>query len=81
MLHLSTFVFLVFVSIWDRRGISPLPQPSKHKSPSPMYKNPVNITQVKDLKRIDDEPMEFEWDIFARIHFIGNSRRDSKVDD
>ena len=29
----------------------------------------------------DGEPMEFEWRNFLRIHYIGNSRRDSKDDD
>ena len=31
---------------------------------------------LKDLDRIDGEPMEFEW-IFHWIHYIVNSRRDS----
>ena len=33
---------------------------------------------LKDLNRIDGEPMEFGWKIIPRIYFIGHSRRDSK---
>ena len=33
----------------------------------------------KYLDRIDGGPIEFEWTKFPRIHYIGNSRRDSKV--
>ena len=40
------FCFLVFVSIWDRRGISPSLS-HRNTSPSPMYKNPVNITSQR----------------------------------
>ena len=36
---------------------------------------------LKDLNRIDGEPMEFEWKNIPRIHYIGNARRDSKDDD
>ena len=36
---------------------------------------------LKDLDRIDGEPMDFEWTVFPRIHYIGNSRPDSKDDD
>ena len=35
---------------------------------------------LKDLDRIDGEPMEFEWKNVPRIHYVENSRRDSKDD-
>ena len=35
----------------------------------------------RELDRIDGLPMEFEWNIFHRIHHIGDPRRDSKDDD
>ena len=34
---------------------------------------------LKDLDRIDGEPMEFEWTICPGFTTFGNSRRDSKV--
>ena len=36
---------------------------------------------LKDLDRIDEEPIEFKWKILPRIHCIGHSRRGSKDDD
>ena len=33
---------------------------------------------LKDLDRIDGDPMEFEGDVLPRIHYIGNSRWDSE---
>ena len=36
---------------------------------------------LKDLDRIDGEPMDFEWTICPGFTTFGNSRRDSKDDD
>ena len=36
---------------------------------------------LKDLDRIDGEPMDFEWKIFPGFTTCGNSRRDSKDND
>ena len=40
-----------------------------------------NNVMLKISNRIDGDQIEFEWENFLRIHYIGNSRRDSKYDD
>ena len=36
---------------------------------------------LKELNRIDGEPMEFEWKKFHKIHNVGPSRKDSSIYD
>ena len=67
--------FLTQCSVWV---VSVLNQ-SKHEKAT--LSGFLETRCLKDLDRIDGEQMEVELEKFQRIHFIGNSRRDSKDDD